>query len=95
LNDKEQRRHWLWGLSPGNVIAILIVLSSGLVSWGYTQAQVLDNEKDIIEVKKEFNVKLDKVEKKITDQIITTDKRSQANFRELRKIVIEGIKRGK
>ena len=50
---KEQRHNYLWGLSPGNIITLGLVLISVIGTAAVAQYKISDNTSHITEMKKD------------------------------------------
>ncbi len=50
---KEKRHNYLWGLSPGNIITLGLVLISVIGTAAVAQYKISDNASHIVEMKKD------------------------------------------
>jgi len=99
MSEKESRRGWFMGLSPGEYVMLLIVAGGWLVTAGIVYGQVNDNTDDIDENKTEVIYQFEVFKKDITRQIDEVKEDSnrenteiKTEIREIRNFLYEKLK---
>lgn len=72
----EQRRRWVAGLSPANIIALLIIISTGAAAWGIEITQTRENTQKIEKLEKTTRTDMKEMEERITIEIIKSEERT-------------------
>ena len=58
---KEQRKNYLWGLSPGNIITMVLIISSVIGSAAIAQYRISENANKIEDMQKEKRTQKEKI----------------------------------
>ena len=94
---KEQRKLWLFGLSPGNWITITIFIIGlagagvgGIVNYARAVDKIEANQEEIKKVKEDVNIKIEKVNEDLRRQINESELRTRSDIKELRQIIVNG-----
>lgn len=88
----ERRNHWIWGLSPANIIVLLTIVVTASVAWGVQISTTTENTTRLEKIEISTKMEMRDMEGRIKAEIIQSAQRTNNRFERMEKRVGAGMR---